>query len=262
MCEKLCNNIIEIKNLSAGYDGKNVINNINFNVKYNENLSIIGPNGCGKTTLLRVLAGVLSYKGEVIIDGVSLKKYRGKKLARKISMLSQITNVYFNYSVIDTVLMGRFAHQKGIFGTITEQDRHYANEAIKMVGLSGIENHLINNLSGGQIQRVFLAKTICQNPDIVLLDEPTNHLDLSYQAELMDFLLDWSKKENKCLIGVMHDLNLAMKISDNMLLMNKGDIISHGSCKEIISSKELTSVYNMDVKKYMLENLKVWKNLG
>lgn len=253
--------VIEIKNLTAGYGGENVLKNLNFNINNNENLGIIGPNGCGKTTFLRVISGNLPFKGEVLIDGISIKKYKSKALAKKISMLSQITQAYFNYSVMETVLMGRFAHQQGLFSSITQNDKELAVDALKLVGMSHYENKGINTLSGGQMQRVFLAKVICQNPDYVLLDEPTNHLDLSYQAELGDFLVDWSKSQKKCLIGVFHDFNIAVKISDKLLLLNSGEKIIMDDVKKVVASKELSTAYGIDVKNYMIQNLKMWENM-
>ncbi len=212
--------MIEIKDLSAGYGTIDVLKNINLTIK--NNLSIIGPNGCGKTTLLRALAGVLDFKGDILIDSVSIKKIKGKILARKIAMLSQFTSLYFNYNVIDMVLMGRFAHSSGLFSAVTKTDREKAEEALKTVGLSGIKEKGIASLSGGQLQRVYLAKIICQEPEIILLDEPTNHLDISHQSEFMDFVVDWAKKENKIIIGVLHDFNLAMRLSEDILLLDKG----------------------------------------
>ncbi len=251
--------MIEIKNLYAGYAKEHVLKNIS--LSFDENVSIIGPNGCGKTTLLRCLAGVLKYDGQIDINGVSLTKLKGKTLAKKVAMLSQMSMVSFNYSVLDTVLMGRFAHAQGMFSIVSKSDKEKACEAINTVGLAGIENKSVDCLSGGQLQRVFLAKIICQEPDIILLDEPTNHLDLSYQVELTDFILDWAEKNNKQVIGVLHDINLAFKLSKKLLLLNEGEVLSYGSINEIVNSGKLNEAYGLDVKDYMLTNLGKWKEL-
>ncbi len=255
--------MIEVKNVTAGYDKKQILNGISFYVKEGETLSIVGQNGCGKSTLLRVMCGTLDFKGDVIIDGKNIKKYKPKELAKKISMLSQTTQLYFNYTVYDTVLMGRYPHQKStLFGSTTTKDREIVEEALKVVEMYDYKDVTVDELSGGQLQRVFLAKIIAQDPDIVLLDEPTNHLDLIYQVELVEFLKKWGKDKNKTIIGVIHDLNLAMELSPKTLMMNKGSIASLGDNQEVFTSKAFTSIYGVDVINYMVNSYQKWNNIN
>ncbi len=251
--------MIRVKNVSAGYDNLPVIHDVTFNINRGEHLSIIGPNGCGKSTLLRVLSGVMPYSGSVELDGAEVKRTGKKSLSQKVSLLSQMTAVYFNYTVLELVMMGRFVHAKRNFLSVPSgRDRELSEEALRYVGLLELKDRAVDTLSGGQLQRVFLAKLFAQNPEVVLLDEPTNHLDLSYQVELISFLKSWAKEQEKTIIGVLHDINLAMSLSDKMMLMDNGRIVLHGDSGEICYSQELAKTYSMDVVAYMRESLGRW----
>jgi len=125
-----------------------------------------------------------------------------------------------------------------------------------------LKNKQISTLSGGQLQRVYLARTLAQEPSIILLDEPTNHLDLKSQAELIDFLKLWSKQEGNTVIGVLHDLNLTMKLADNVLLLNNGTTAAYGKSDEVVSSKMINEAYGMNVSEYMIDSLKYWQSFG
>ncbi len=189
--------MIKVTNLSVFYSKFKSLDNINFQLSKGESLSIIGPNGCGKTTLLKCLSNNISFIGEIFINNKNISSIKRKDLSKKIGMLSQLMCISFNYSVFDTVMMGRYAHQDKFLVNNTKKDIDIVINALKTVGLLDFKDRYISNLSGGQLQRVFLARLIAQNPDIILLDEPTNHLDFKYQIELIQFLKDWSKKENK-----------------------------------------------------------------
>ncbi len=255
--------MIEVKNVRAGYDNKQVLNDITFNVDKGECLSVVGQNGCGKSTLLRVLCGVIEFKGEVIIDGKSITKYKSKDLAKKICMLSQSTQIYFNYTVYDTVMMGRYPHQKGgIFSGVSAEDKNAVDDALKIVDIYNLKDEFIDQLSGGQLQRVFLAKVIAQDPEILLLDEPTNHLDLNYQIELIKFLKVWGKEKGKTVIGVIHDLNLAMELSKKTLLMGKGEIKAYGENLEVFTSMAFKDIYKSEVVDFMVSSFKKWEVIG
>ncbi len=255
--------MIEVRNVKAGYDNKQILNGVTFNVSEGESLSIIGQNGCGKSTLLRVLSGNLDFSGEVFIDGVDIRKIKSKELAKKVCMLSQTTQIYFNYTVYDTVMMGRYVHQKGgFFSSITDEDRDAVIKALEVVNLLEFKDKAIDTLSGGQLQRVFLAKVIAQDPEIVLLDEPTNHLDLCYQVEFVNFLKAWSKEKNKVIIGVIHDINLAMELAPRTMVMDKGEIKIIGNNEDVFVSEEFSEIYKMDVINFMVSSFKKWEKIG
>lgn len=252
--------MLTLKNVSAGYNGIDVIQNINLNVSEGENLCILGPNGCGKTTLIKTIAGLLPHKGSIKIDNKSISTMKRTDVAKKIAVMSQISSIYFSYTVYETVLLGRYLHMKGTFKGPSLRDKEYADKCLKAVDLHSLKNKQINTLSGGQLQRVYLARTLAQEPSIILLDEPTNHLDLKNQAELIDFLKNWSKQEDHTVIGVLHDLNLALKLADNVLLLDKGKTAAYGKTEDVVSSKIINDVYDLDVAGYMIDSLKQWED--
>ena len=254
--------MLTLQNVTAGYNGIDVIYNISLSVKEGENLCIIGPNGCGKTTLIKAISGIIPHQGIIKIDGNNISNMKRVDVAKKIAVMSQISNIYFSYSIYETVLLGRYLHMKGrTFKEPSARDREYTDKCLKAVGLLSIKHKQISALSGGQLQRVYLARTLAQEPNIILLDEPTNHLDLKHQTELIDFLKDWSKNEGHSVIGVLHDLNLAIKLSDNMLILDNGNIAAYGNANEVISSNLLNEVYDMNVTEYMVDSLRHWENI-
>ena len=254
--------MLVLHNVYAGYGGTDVIKNISLQVKSNENLLIIGPNGCGKTTLLKAMVNLLPFQGEIEIDGKSIRKMKQKEIAGKIAMLSQTPGIYFSYTVFDTVMMGRYLHiQDRFLGLPSEEDKKFVSQCLETVNLSGEKDREITTLSGGQLQRVFLARTLAQDPEIILLDEPTNHLDLKYQFELVEYLKEWSRQGNRAVVGVLHDLNLAMRLGDNIMVMKDGKTRAYGPSRDIMTGSLLESVYEMDVVGYITESLQMWKGL-
>jgi len=254
--------MLVLKNVSAGYGGADVIRNISLRVKSNENLLIIGPNGCGKTTLLKTMANLLSFRGEIEIDGKSIRKMKHRDYSRKIAMLSQSFGIYFSYTVFDTVMMGRYLHIKDRFlGLPSDEDQEYVMQCLERVHLASEKDREITKLSGGQLQRVFLARVLAQDPEIILLDEPTNHLDLKYQFELVEYLKEWSSHSNRAVVGVMHDLNLALRLGTSMMVMKDGEVQAYGQSCDVVTGSLLKNVYEMDVTGYMAESLKMWEGM-
>ncbi|WP_270940430.1 ABC transporter ATP-binding protein [Romboutsia lituseburensis] len=251
--------MLEVKELYCGYDNNDIIKNVNFEVKKGENICIIGPNGCGKSTLLKSIANIIDYKGSIKIDGKEVNTFNRKELATKVALMSQISQIYFPYTIYETVSLGRYAYLKGPFQSLKGEDRDIVIDSIEKVGLYDIKDKMISELSGGQLQRVFLARTFAQNPEIILLDEPTNHLDLKHQIELLQHLVIWARDNNKIVVGVLHDLNLVQYFSDNVIMVSKGEIVAKGKPKEVLRSEKLKQVYDIDVKKFMVEVLKKWE---
>lgn len=254
---------ITLKNVTAGYGSGDVLKGVSFYVEEGRATTLMGANGSGKTTLLRVLTGLLPYKGEVQILGHDLSKMKRREIAGYMALMSQLSPVYFSYTVRETVELGRYIRQK-TFGAGLH-DREVVDRCIETTGLSGMQERQISTLSGGQLQRVFLARTLAQETPIILLDEPTNHLDLKYQAELISYLTDWSKEattlENgethpNTLVGVFHDIALAAQVSEDMIFLKQGEVLKKGPKKEILTAPLLEQVYDIDVAGYYAHQLR------
>lgn len=254
--------MLTLTNVSTGYGGIDVVRNVSFQVKRNENLSIIGPNGCGKTTLLKAVANLLPFKGDIEICEKPIHKMKQRDVSLKIALLSQMSGIYFSYTIFDTVMMGRYLHIKDKFlGLPSKEDRECVMQTLEAMDLAKDKDKVITKLSGGQLQRVFLARVLVQEPEVILLDEPTNHLDLKYQIELIEYLKKWAEDGDRTVIGVLHDINLAMKLSDNIMVMKDGEIQVCGKVEEVITDTLLEQVYEIDVAGYMRNALQRWDNL-
>ena len=251
--------MLEVKSVSCGYDSEDIVKNVSFKVERGNNLCIVGPNGCGKSTLLKSIANLLDYRGNITLDSKEMRKLTRKDLAKNVALMSQASNIYFSYTVYETVSLGRYAHIKGVFSMIGKEDDEIILKSIENVGLLDIKDKLITELSGGQLQRVYLARAFAQDPDIILLDEPTNHLDLKCQIEILDYLNKWTKENNKIVVAVLHDLNLVQTFGEKVIMMNNGKIVSSGTPKEVLNNDKLKDVYGVDVKGFMIEALEKWK---
>ena len=253
---------LKIDGLSCGYGGEDIVKNVSLTVQGGETAAIAGPNGCGKTTLLRAVCGLIPITaGKVLIDGKSIADISPKERAQRIAMLSQTGagGDYFGYTVLNTVLMGRYSRQKGtVFSETSGGDISAAEKYIDEVGLSGCEDRLITELSGGQLQRVFLARAFAQEPDILVLDEPANHLDIKSQNELAELLKRFAES-GKAVVGVFHDISFAAAVSDRILLMKDGEAAVCGNTEDIVRSERLSEVFGTDIRAYMKKILKIWE---
>lgn len=251
--------MLKVEHLSCGYGKTEVIHDLSFQVKAGERLCILGPNGCGKTTLLRALAGVILWQGHVEADGDALCELSSKQRAKKIALMSQFSRTAFDYTVYEAVMLGRYAHRReGLFLAETAADRDAVEEALRRVGVWELREQSMTKLSGGQLQRVFLARAFAQNPRIILLDEPANHLDLRCQALLLENLRDWTADGKRCVVGVFHDISLALAFADTALLLEEGRKLACGPVEEL-DEKQLDRLYGMDVRGYMKKMYGRWE---
>ena len=251
--------MLQIDRLSCGYGGSPVVKDVSFRVREGERLCILGPNGCGKTTLLRAIAGLLPSSGKVELDGSDLRRLSARQRAKRLALMSQLSPAAFGYTVQETVMMGRYAHRTGgpLAGESAE-DRRMVRESMTLTGTWELRDRLITELSGGQLQRVYLARTFAQEPRVILLDEPTNHLDLRYQVELMESLRTWVQTNGRCVVGVLHDINLALSFADTVLLMEEGAVLAQEPVEKLDPSL-LDRLYGMDVRGHMKTTLERWK---
>ena len=246
--------------ISCGYDGIDVVKNISFQCKKGDCISIVGPNGCGKTTFLRALSGLLPYSGSVKLNEKEISSLGRRQISSEIALMTQISSTYFSYSVYETVAFGRYLHMKqSLLSSMSKDDESAVLSCLEDVDLLDIKDKEITTLSGGQLQRVYLARVFAQEPKVILLDEPTNHLDLRYQLELVERLKQWVHDGDRAIIGVFHDLNLSMQLSEKTLLMNNGEEVAFGNTKEILLGEKLKEVYGLDIKEYMQKSFYLWK---
>ena len=251
--------MLTVKGLSCGYGELKVLYDVNFTAKLQSKLLIVGPNGCGKTTLLKAIAGLIPYEGVVEIEGENIANLSKKARAKKVGLLSQISTIYFSYTVYETVLQGRYVHlADGIFKSVRKVDEEVVLKYLGMTGLLEFADKSIQNLSGGQLQRVFLARVFAQEPDIIMLDEPTNHLDLKYQLELMAYLNEWVKGGRRLVVGVVHDMNLALSFADEILMLKDGRVLAQEK-SESLDLQLMNQTFDVDVMGYMQGSLKRWE---
>ena len=234
---------INVKNLSHSFGEALVLKNISFQVPQRDFFIIIGPNGSGKTTLMKVISGILKpQNGELKILNRPIDQYHRKALAKTIAFVPQMTFADFPFTVTEIVLMGRSPYL-GILGLEQENDVEVASQAIAFTGLENLAHRKLDQLSGGEQQRVFIARAICQEPDIILLDEPTASLDLAYQVRIMDLMEKLKTEKGITVVMVSHDVNLAAMYADHLMLLHKGQVVCQGLPDEVLTYKTLEETY-------------------
>ncbi|MDF2068066.1 adenosylcobinamide amidohydrolase [Bacillus sp. Cr_A10] len=240
--------MLKVGNLSGGYDHKLIVKDVSFEVGKGEMLGILGPNGSGKSTLLKVMSGILPMSsGDVLIEGKSLLSYSSKELAKKMAVLPQLHSQAFSHTVRDTVSLGRYPHQSGWFSSWSHEDEVAVKEAMKLTAMEVYEHQLLDLLSGGEQQRVFVAQALAQQAPILLLDEPTNHLDIAHQKQLLDTIKTQTIEKGITVISVFHDINLASLYCDRLLLMEQGEIKAIGEPHEVVKKNQIETVYQARV---------------
>lgn len=241
------NYALEVEKLSFAYRKQLVLKEISFFIEKGQFISIIGPNGSGKSTLLKNLSNVYNPEsGFIKIYSKDIKKYRTKELAKNISLVPQDTTISYDFTVFDIVLMGRFPYLDR-FKKENEEDFKIVTEALKKTNTFHLRNRNINEISGGERQRVIIARALAQESEIIFLDEPTSHLDINHQIDLLNLLKQLNEEKGTTIILVLHDINLACRYSDKIILMDKGEIVSKGTPIEVVTRKNIEKAYGLNV---------------
>ncbi|RFU69612.1 ABC transporter ATP-binding protein [Bacillus sp. V59.32b] len=234
------------ENLRISYGDYDIVKNLNMDIPDEKITAIIGPNGCGKSTVLKTLSRILTAKsGSVYLDGKQITKESTKKIAQKMAILPQSPDAPEGLTVAELVSYGRYPYQKGM-GTLKDKDREVIEWALQVTGISDFKHRAVDALSGGQRQRVWIAMALAQETDIILLDEPTTYLDLSHQLEVLQLLKYLNDIEKRTIVMVIHDLNHAARFADHMVTMKDGEIIKEGNAAEVMTSEVLRNVFNID----------------
>ncbi|MBV7506170.1 ABC transporter ATP-binding protein [Bacillus sp. sid0103] len=237
---------LSTENLQIGYGDKTIVENLNLHINKGEITTIIGANGCGKSTILKTLARVHAAKsGIVYLDGKMIHKVPTKEIAKKMAVLPQSPEAPNGLTVYELISFGRSPHQSG-FGRLTDKDRQVIEWALEVTGLSLFADHPVDALSGGQRQRAWIAMAIAQETDLLLLDEPTTYLDMAHQLEILQLLEKLNKEQNRTIVMVIHDLNHASRFSHHMVALRKGTIVKEGSAEEVMTSDVLKAVFQID----------------
>ena len=236
--------LLEVEELVCGYDGHDVIRGVTFQVAEGDFLGIIGPNGAGKTTLFRALTRLLTpRRGDVRFRGRDLRHVAPKALAREVAVLPQSLDLAFSFTVEEFVLMGRFPHLAA-FERVHATDHEVAERTMALCDVLSLRGRNVNELSGGEKQRAFIAQALAQEPRLLLLDEPTSHLDIGHQVQVMDILQGLNRDENLAVVMVLHDLNLASQYCEQLILMKDGSIFSSGSPRDVLTYQNIEQVYD------------------
>lgn len=237
---------ISTENLDIAYDEALIVKALDMNIPHGKITSIIGPNGCGKSTVLKAVGRILKpKKGMVYLSGEDIKKLATKEIAKKMAILPQTPTAPSGLTVSELVAYGRFPHQRG-FGKLTPEDKKIVQWALGVTKLTEFEHREVDTLSGGQRQRVWIAMALAQQTDLILLDEPTTYLDLAHQLEVLELLHDLNRNQKVTIVMVLHDLNLAARFSDYMIAIRDGKIIKHGSAEEVMTKTVLNEAFSID----------------
>lgn len=218
----------------------------NWEVEKGKFYSIIGPNGCGKSTLLKLIAGINEPNaGSIKVDGKLIYEIKRSDYSKQISYVPQSVSSVFPFSVYEIVMMGRTPYLN-FMGFEKETDKKIVNESLELMELTHIRNKGINEISGGELQRVFIARALAQKAGIILLDEPNSHLDLQHQVAVFDLLEKLCTEKNFTVIAVSHDLNMVGIYSHEVIFMKNGKIEIQGNKKDIFTKENILQIFNVE----------------
>ncbi|WP_042221048.1 ABC transporter ATP-binding protein [Oceanobacillus manasiensis] len=237
--------MIHVEDVQVGYGDTLIIDSLNLSIPKGKITTVIGPNGCGKSTLIKTIARILKAKsGAIYLDGKAISQTSTKNIARKMAILPQSAEAPAGLTVRELITYGRFPHQSK-FGKQKQEDLDAIDWALEATGLSDLEDRPVEALSGGQRQRVWIAMALAQDTEVVILDEPTTYLDMAHQLDILQLLDKLNKEQNKTIVMVLHDLNHASRFSHNLIAMRDGKVIQQGAPHEVMTAPNLQDVFQI-----------------
>lgn len=251
--------MLEVKNLTVKIGGSSIVDAVSFPVEERQWLMIVGPNGAGKSTIVNAISQGVPYTGSILYDGADIAECKPVDRAKLLGVLMQYHFVGYSFTVEEVVKLGRYSYAPGLFSRLDEESNSKIIEAMEQTGILSIRNQSVLTLSGGELQRTFLAQLFAQDPRLLILDEPTNHLDLIYQKQVFELVKDWIKHPGRAVISVVHDLSLAKAYGTHALLLDNGKILASGPVSEVLTREYLQKAYSMDVHQWMKKMLEQWE---
>lgn len=239
-------NSIETKNVNIAYGNVNIVEDLNLEIPKGKITTIIGANGCGKSTILKTIARILKAKsGDIYINSKNINGQSSKEIARNMAVLPQSPQAPSGLTVEELISYGRFPHQKG-FGKMKKEDEDIVTWALKSTGIEEFRERPMEALSGGQRQRAWIAMALAQQTEILILDEPTTYLDLAHQLEILKLLEELNRKQGTTIVMVIHELNNAARFADHMIGVKKGKVVCQGTAHEVMTKENLKELFNID----------------
>ena len=238
--------MIEVHNIWLGYGRKAILEDMTFQVKAGELVGLIGPNGCGKTTIIRAISRIISPRsGRILLNGQNVSSIPRRELARLIGVVPQMPLLPSAFTAFEVVLMGRNPHL-GLFQYEGSEELAIAWQAMEKTGTCSLARRRVSELSGGEIQCLLVARVLTQETKAILLDEPTANLDIGRQVEILDLIKNLCLAKNLAVLAALHDLNLASQYCDRLVMMNKGRIHAEGTPREVITTRNIEDVYGAE----------------
>jgi len=250
--------MLQVDNLSVSYGDYKVLDDLSFCAQPGQWVMIVGPNGAGKSTTLEAISQTSAYTGRILLGGQDAASMKAQERARFVGVLAQNHYVGYGFTVEEVVRLGRYSHGKGLLAGRGDGDDEAVEKALAQTGMEEKRSQSVLTLSGGELQRVFLAQVMAQNPSLLLLDEPTNHLDLVYQKQIFGLISDWLKEPGRTVVSVVHDLSLAKAFGTHAVLIDGGRCVAQGSVDEVLTPAHLNDIYHMDVPAWMRQMLEQW----
>ncbi len=239
--------MIEVDSISFRYHEAWVLREVSFRVEKGEFVGVIGPNGSGKTTLLKILYRLLApQRGEIRFELVPMKKMDRRYIAKRIAVVAQETQLLFPFTVLETVLMGRSPYLGHLLFE-SEKDLEIARKAMEWTKILPFSERPVEELSGGERKRAFIARALAQEPDVILLDEPTANLDIQHQIDFLDLILTLNRERGLTIVMASHDMNIASEFCDRLILLQGGRIYQMGTPEEVVTKANIETVYGCEV---------------